>query len=454
MTNRLLIKGGVVLTQDSVLGDLPGADVLVEEGKILEIGPDLAVSDAQTIDASGMVVIPGFVDTHRHMWQTVLRGILPSCTLNGYFQTTAALGPGYRPEDIYVSNLLGALEALNAGITTVVDWSHNNMTPAHADAGVGALRDAGIRAMYAHGTPAGFEWWFNSALEHPDSRRVREQHFSSDDDLLTFALAARGPGISAPEVTVHDWMLARELDARITVHAGMRVTGSHTQAVVELDKAGLLADDTTYVHATTTTDDELALIKRSGGSVSVAPYVEMLMGHGHPPTARLLEHGIAPTLSIDVVSAGPGDMFTQMRTALTQGRLSAFGEDPDVDFEPTLTHTDVLGFATLAGAQACGLGNRTGSLIPGKDADIVLIRAHDINTIPLVDPAATVVTYADTANVDTVIVRGEIRKRAGKLVGIDLPRLRQEAERSRDYVLEKASMNDLRRVKTVGEGHI
>lgn len=436
MTNRLLIKDGFVLTQDPDLGDLRGADILVEDGKIVEIGPDLVVSDAETIDAAGTVVIPGFVDTHRHMWETVLRGVLPACTLDGYVAKITDIGPAYRPEDIYIGNLLGALEALNAGITTIVDQSHNNNSPEHADAGIAALREAGIRAMYAHGTPTGPEWWFGSVLGHPDADRVRGQHFSSDDDLLTFALLARGPGVTTPEVTVHDWKLARDLDARITAHVGMRITGMQIQAIVDLERAGLLGADTTYVHATTSTDEELDLIARSGGSVSVAPYVEMLMGHGRPPIQRLLDHGITPTLSIDVATSVPGEMFTQMRVALAQGRISAFADDDiDVAFAPSLTHTDVLQFATLAGAQACGLGGRTGSLTPGKDADIVLIRADDINTLPLNDPAATVVTFADTSNVDTVIVRGEVRKRAGKLVGVDMAWLRQEAERSRDHVL-------------------
>lgn len=442
MPSRLLLKNGFVLTLDPALGDLPRADVLVEDGKIAQIGPDLSVADAETVDAAGTVVIPGFVDTHRHMWQTVLRGVLPACTLDGYLaQVVGAIGPAYRPEDVHTGNLLGALEALNAGITTIVDWSHCNNTPEHADAGITALRAAGIRAMYAHGTPAGGEWWSYSELGHPtDASRIREQYFSSEDDLLTFALAVRGPGVSRPEVCVHDWQLARELAARISVHVGMRITGVYGQAIAELDRAGLLGADTTYVHANTSTDDELAMIKRTGGSASVAPYVEMVMGHGHPPITRLLEQGVTPSLSVDVATSVPGDMFTQMRTALAQGRISSFGDDVDVAFAPALTHADVLGFATRAGAQACGLGDRIGTLAPGMDADIVLIRADDINTMPLVDPVATVVTSADTANVDTVIVRGEFRKRAGKLVGVDLARLRADAERSRDHVLRSSGM--------------
>lgn len=433
---RLLVRDGILVTLDPALGTLPGTDLLVEDGTIAAIGRDLPVTDAEVVDAGGTVVIPGFVDTHRHTWETVARGALPACTLDHYLhRVTGVIGPAFRPEDVHAGNLLGALEALNAGITTLVDWSHCNNTPEHADAGVAALREAGLRAVYAHGTPVGREWWAGSGLEHPDARRVRARYFSSDDSLLTFALAARGPGVTRPEVCVADWTLARDLDCRITVHAGMRITGAHVRAVDELDRAGLLGPDTTYVHATTSTDAELEKVRRSGGSVSVAPYVEMLMGHGPPPIARLVERGLAPSLGVDVATSVPGDMFTQMRTALVSGRISSFGDDVDVPFASALTHVDVLRFATLAGAQACGLGDRVGSLTPGKAADLVLIRADGVNTMPVVDPVATVVVSADTANVDTVIVGGVVRKRAGTLVGVDLPTLRATVERSRDHVL-------------------
>ncbi len=442
MTARLLIRGGFVLSLDETVGTRPVADVLVEDGRIAAIGNDLGSVDAEVLDATGTIVMPGFVDTHRHTWQTSVRGVLPSCTLDGYLGTViATLGPVYRSDDVYVSNLFGALEALNAGVTTLLDWSHCNNTPEHADAGIQGLRESGIRAVYAHGMPASGEYWFDSVLNHPeDARRVRSQHFSSDDDLLTFALALRGPGVSRPEVVAHDWQLARELDARISMHAGMRITGVHVQAVDELHQAGLLNAATTFIHLNTNTDAELGLIAQAGASASVAPYVEMLMGHGHPPIGRLLAQGVTPSLSIDVTASVPGDMFTQMRTALVQDRIAAFGDDPDVAFSPTLTHGDVLRFATIAGAAACGLEQRVGSLAPGKDADILLVRADAINTFPVVDPVATVVTSADTSNVDTVLVRGEFRKRDGVLVGVDMPRLRALVEQSRDHVLDAAGM--------------
>lgn len=431
-----------MVSLDDSVGLLPGADVLIENGVIAAVGRDLAAADAEVISASGMIVLPGFVDTHRHTWQSNLRGVLPSCTLEHYLSSVVGTyGPAYRPQDVYAGNLWGALEALNAGITTLLDWSHCNNTPEHADAGIQALREAGIRAVYAHGTPAGGQYWADSALNHPeDARRVRSRHFASDDGLLTFALALRGPGVGRPEVVAHDWALARDLGARISMHSGMRVTGLHTQAIDELHKAGLLGADTTYIHLNTNTDAELAMIADSGGSASIAPYVEMVMGHGLPPIGRLLAHGVTPSLSIDVTTTVPGDMFTQMRTALAHDRIAHFGADPDVAFAPSLTHHDVLRFATIAGAAACGLDDRTGTLTPGKDADIILVRADAINTFPVIDPIGTVVASADTSNVDTVLVRGEVRKRGGQLTGVDLPALRAMVQHSRDHVLRTAGV--------------
>lgn len=440
MTHRTLITGGHVVTLDPAIGTIAGGDVLIEDGRIIAVERHVHAIDAETIDATGTIVIPGFIDTHRHTWETVLRGMLPDCTLDGYLANVAgSVGPAFEPSDIFAGNLLGSLEALSAGITTLVDWSHCNNTPDHADAGIAALRETGTRAMYAHGTPAHGEWWLGSDRPHPgDARRVRNEHFSSESDLLTFAIAARGPGVTTPAVVDHDWRLARDLDARISVHVGMRITGMHVNAVDELHRAGLMGADTTYVHASDSSDTEMDKIAATGGTLSIAPYVEMLMGHGHPPVGRSIRSGLAPSLSIDVATSVPGDMFTQMRTALIQERIRSFGADVDVAFAPDLSHTDVLQMATVNGAAACGLSKRVGSLTPGKEADIVMIRSDAVNTMPVVDPVATVVTSADTSNVDTVMVRGRIVKRHGQLVDTDLARVRDLAENARDGVLHRA----------------
>ena len=205
-----------------------------------------------------------------------------------------------------------------------------------------------------------------------------------------------------------------------------------------LDQLGLMGPDTTYIHCTDSTDQELDLIASTGGSASVAPYVEMLMGHGVPPTGRLVARGVRPSLSIDVVSSVPGDMFTQMRTALVQERILAFTETPDMPFAPTLTHRDVLEFATIDGARACALDHKVGTISPGKQADIVLIRTDQVNVAPVVDPVATVVIAADTSNVDTVMVAGRIVKHNGQLARVDLPSLLRRLDGARDYLLSQA----------------
>ena len=436
-----LIRGGYVLTLDPSLGDLPNADVLIDGDTIAAVGHGLTAGPhANVIDARHRIVMPGFVDTHRHTWQTPVRGVLPSCTLDEYFAGMLDnIGLQYRAEDVYIANLMGALEALNAGITTLLDWSHVNNTPEHADAAIGGLTDAGIRAVYAHGVPVGGDWWANSSRKHPeDIRRIRTQYFQSDDQLLTLAMAARAPGNTTAEVAIHDWKLARELGIRISVHVGMRLTGVHVNHVLTLHQLGLMGPDTTYIHCTDSTDEELDLIARTGGSASVAPFVEMLMGHGVPPTGRLVARGVRPSLSIDVVSSVPGEMFTQMRTALVQERSLAFTDTPDIAFAPTLTHRDVLEFATIDGAKACALDRRIGTITPGKQADIILIRTDQVNVAPIVDPVATVVISADTSNIDTVFVAGRIVKHNGQLVRVDLPRLLERLNSARDHLLSKA----------------
>jgi 5-methylthioadenosine/S-adenosylhomocysteine deaminase len=439
---RLLIRNGFVVSMDPDIGEIAHGDVLVEDGKLAEVGRGIVASEAEEIDAAGMIVMPGFVDTHRHVWQTPVRGVLPCCTLDHYFAVMlGSVGGHYRPEDVYIGNYAGSLEALNGGVTTLLDWSHISNTPDHSDAAIQGLRDARIRAVYAHGVPTGGEWWAFSELDHPeDIRRVRDAYFSSDDQLVTLALAARAPGNSNFEVAKHDWALARELGIRISVHVGMRLTGVHVNHVKNIHDLGLLGADTTYIHCTDSTEEELDLIAESGGSTSVAPYVEMLMGHGHPPTGKLLARGVRPSLSVDVVSSVPGEMFTQMRTALVQDRIGSFTDSPDLAFEPTLGHKDVLEFATIDGARACALEDKVGSLTPGKQADIVLLKTNAINTAPMINPMGTIVVFSDTSNVDSVFVAGRAVKRGGELLDVDLERTFAQLDESRNAILSKGGL--------------
>jgi cytosine/adenosine deaminase-related metal-dependent hydrolase len=220
----------------------------------------------------------------------------------------------------------------------------------------------------------------------------------------------------------------------------MRLTDVHVHHVKNLDDLGLLGPDTTYIHCSDSTDEELDLIAETGGTASIAPYVEMLMGHGPPPTGRLVDRGVRPSLSVDVVSSVPGEMFTQMRTALIQERIGAFPDTPDEAFAPTLTHKDVLEFATIEGARACALDDKVGSLAPGKQADIVLLKVNAINTAPMVDPVGTIVVFADTSNVDSVFVAGRAVKRNGRLVDVDVDRVVQTLEESRNHILSQGGL--------------
>jgi 5-methylthioadenosine/S-adenosylhomocysteine deaminase len=441
-SQRLVIRNGFVVSMDPAVGDLPHGDVFVEDGKIVEVGTNLGISDAEEVDAAGMIVMPGFVDTHRHTWQTPVRGVLPSCTLDHYFAVMLGqVGGFYRPEDVHIGDYAGALEALNAGVTTLLDWSHISNTPDHSDAAIQGLQDAGIRAVYAHGVPTGGEWWSFSELEHPaDIRRIRDTYFSSADGLITLAMAARQPGNSNYDVAKHDWSLARELGIPISVHVGMRLHNLHYQPVKDMHDLGLMGPDICYIHMTDLTDEELDWIAETNGKASVAPYVEMLMGHGPPPIGKLLARGVRSSLSVDVVSSVPGEMFTQMRTALAYDRILEFTDTPDIAFGPKLTHTDVLGFATIDGARAIMLEDRIGSLTPGKQADIVLLQTDAINTAPVLDPHGTIVTFSDTSNIDSVFVAGKALKRGGQLVGVDVKSVIGKLEESRNHILSQGGL--------------
>ncbi|MGP4015588.1 amidohydrolase family protein [Saccharopolyspora sp. 5N708] len=420
MTERMLLRGGLLIGLGQAVpggqGDVPQrGDLLVEDGRIAAIGPDLAAVDAEVVDATGKIVLPGLVDTHRHTWQSVLRQRGADWSFQDYFEEIfLRLGPRMRPEDVYAGTLLGALGALDSGVTTLVDWAHVQNTPEHADAGLDALRDAGIRAVYAHGWPCtdAQRWMSNSTEPHPaDLRRLRER-IPGDDGLVTLAMGARGPRSTIPEVTTADFELARELGLRITMH----VLGDND--VDQLHGAGLLGPDLTLVHASRCHDGELKLAADHGVSVSLAPQIELTMpGLGLPTIERLLAAGLAPTLSVDSETAAAADMFTQMRMAVAAHRAWHGRE---------LSTRDVLCWATAHGAAAVGLSDRIGSLVAGKAADIVLLRADDVNLVPLTAPTEAVVLAAHAGNVDTVLVAGQVVKRDGRLVG-DLARARRLA---------------------------
>ncbi|HEY3198985.1 MAG TPA: amidohydrolase family protein [Actinomycetes bacterium] len=445
MGTKTLIRGGTVITMDPELGDLPQGDILIEDGKIAGIEQHID-ADAEVVDASGRIAIPGFVDTHRHTWEAAIRGCAPNATLDDYFvEVLDTFAPAYRAADVYASNLAGSLECLNAGITTLVDWSHINNTPEHADAAIRGLQETGIRAQYAYGSAntSLSDYWFESKIAIPaeDVRRVRETYFSSDDGLLTMGLATRGPGFCVEDVVRAEWSLARDLGIPITVHVAMGRVAGRFGMIKQLSDYGLLGPDTTYIHCCYFSEEEWRLVAESGGSISIAPQVEVQMGHGWPPVMKAIEYGLPPSLSIDVVTTAPGDMFTEMRSAFgtERARVNAECWQADTPVPDTmLTARQMLEMATINGARVAGLDDRTGSLTPGKRADVVLIDARALNVAPVIDPVAAVTLCADVSNVETVMVDGQIRKRDGKLVG-DVDRARNLVEAARDYLLAETA---------------
>jgi 5-methylthioadenosine/S-adenosylhomocysteine deaminase len=442
-----VIRGGTVVTVDDRLGNLTAADVVIDDGLIVSVGEAGDVRDAEVIDAAGGIVMPGFVDTHRHTWQAALRNIASDWTLGHYFTGLHfGFSPHFRPEDTYIGNLLGRLEALESGITTMLDWSHNLGTPAHADAAADALVEAGGRSIFAHGCGA-LHWQVPSSLAHDeDIRRLRNERFPSDDGLVTLALAARGPQFTPLDVAAHDFGLARELGLRITVHVGDGEWGK-TKPIDALDGLGLLGPDVTYVHCNTIGDDELDRMAATGGTASVAPDVELQMGHGWPATGRLLRAGIRPSFSIDVCTSNGGDMFGTIRTAIgcQRGLDNAAAEAAGLNASSLdhleITCRDVVEFATAQGAAACGLDSRIGSITPGKEADLIVLRGDALALTPLNNPEGAIVYNGHPGLVDTVIVAGRVVKRDGALVGVDLDRVRRLAVESRDFLFSEAIKN-------------
>ena len=435
-SNRTLLKNGCVITVDKQLGNFRRADVLIEGTKIAAVGPDLAAGDAEVIDASNMIVMPGFIDSHRHMWEGILRNIGVDYPLEGNESYLAfvlnVLAPVYRPEDVYAGNLISALGAINAGITSILDWSHIQASPQHTDAAINGLKDSEMRAVFAYGPP----WYEAMKPEHPDwFRRAAKAHFSSKDQLLTLSFAALGPEFSTVDDVRANWLVARECDARITAHVGVGSFGKNMK-VAEAGRTGIYGADTTFIHCTTLSDEEIQMIVDTGGTVSLASPVEMMMGHGLPPTQRFLDRGLRPSLSVDVETNVPGDMFTQMRSVLALQHALLFDQKlaGKENLPAPLNARDALEFATIEGARANGLDHKVGSLTPGKEADVILLRSDDVNIVPVNDPVGAVVWGMDTSNVDTVFVAGKALKRSGRLVG-NVDRARKLAIASRDYVV-------------------
>ncbi len=425
---RILLKGGVVLTLDRQVGDFAQADVLIEDGKIREVRPNIAVSDdaAAVVDATNRIVIPGFIDSHHHFYQGILRNILANGLLNPDYNRdiSNALTAPYNAADVYAGTLVSALGMIDMGTTAAVDTSQVNHTPEHSDAGIRALQESGLRVVYAYSRGAG-----DRAQYPQDIIRLRQTYFSSDDQLLTLALGT--------SLDRRLFQIAREIGVRIVSHG----VADRTEATLkELAAAGLLMPGDEYIHCTHLSSDAWKLIKDTGGNVSLAVPIEMAMGHGMPPIQEAIDHGVPPSLSSDVDVTMAQDPFTVMRAAFTLQRLLVLqrARKGEQNLPPLLTCRDVLEFATVNGARCLTLENKIGTLTPGKEADIVMLATDRINVWPLNNAPGAVVNLMNPMNVDTVFIAGKVKKWRGNLIGVDLPRVRRLVQEARDGVVRRA----------------
>ena len=431
---RVLLRGAVVVSMDPEIKDLAEGDVLIEGSTIKAVGRDLsaAAGDGQavSVEMGGMILIPGLVDGHRHSWQNQFRRLIVDADLPTYMATThGGMALHYRPQDMYVGDLVTMLGAIDSGVTSILDFSHNTRTAAHSDAVFKAYQETGIRAVHASAPPNAGAW-----DEHwpEDLKRLRDS-FTSPLTSVRLAIDFRRPRPAAELIA-----FARANGLSITFDGVLGPASS--REMEELGRDGLLAPDVTVIHATDMADAVWRHFKDAGIGVTLAPTSDEQIGlsGGTPPIQKALDFGIRPSLSVDVEVSLATDMFSQMRCILATQRMQSAalryrGETPPA----WVTNRDVLEFATVQGARHIGLARRVGSLTPGKEADIVAIRAEDVNNLPLNNAIGTVVQGADTKSVDIVLIAGQPKKWRGEMLGVDLDRVRSLAEESRDYLAAK-----------------
>ncbi|MDR7319921.1 cytosine/adenosine deaminase-related metal-dependent hydrolase [Catenuloplanes niger] len=447
------------------MGNFETADVLVEGKKIVAVGPAVRADGADVIDARGRIVMPGFVDTHHHQFETALRSFLSNGLLTDDGSGSPSANPSYtdhvlqrfarvyRPQDVYINSLFAGLSQLDAGVTSVLDVSQIHHSPEHSDAAVQALIDAGRRAAFGY-----FEGDGRPSARYPqDARRLRNQWFSSDNQLVTMVMG--GEVYLSEEMYTQSWRIARELGLPIAAHA---VSGAGMRPILDDIARGTggtgndigFGPDVLLIHMTGMSDLAWRRARDAGVRVSVAVPIEMTMRHGTPPLLTLQEMGMEPSLSSDVETTMAADAFTLMRSALTMQRMlvnqrvldqgdytpPTHWPTPAPGTPPLLNVRDVLRFATLNGARDLHLEHRTGSLTPGKEADIILLDTTALNVTPLNSAPGAVVSLMDRTNVETVIVAGKVRKWRGTLLDTDINRLRTELEKSRDHLFRAAGI--------------
>ncbi|MFI5067360.1 MAG: amidohydrolase family protein [Streptosporangiales bacterium] len=429
---RLVIRGGHLLTMDPELGDIPAGDVLVDGGRIAAVGPALDAPGAAVLDARGMIVAPGLVDTHWHLWNTLLRGLSGSGP--GYFRACARLGPAFGPDDLSAGTLLACAEAINSGITTVHDWCHNVRGPSHAQAGVRALASSGLRARFSYGYAAGHP--NDQPMDLPGLAALHRD-WDPHGGRLSLGMAWRGTGGSNPAMRVAPAIYRKEIEAArglglpVTVHASGPPSAAGQIAALAAD--GLLGPDLQVVHANCATGAELAQLAGAGSPVSLSPFSELLIGYGLPQTSALLAAGIPVGLSADTTAlTGNADMFAIMK--LTLGLVNAAAHE-----ESAMTARRALSLGTIEGARTPGLAGVTGSLTAGKRADVIVVAADGPNLGVLTDPAQLLVTAAQPADVRHVLADGRFLKRDGAITALDLAQVTADARAALARVTARAA---------------
>ncbi len=422
---EFVIRNTYVMTMDPALGDIRGGDVHVKNGEIAAVGKNLQAAGAEAIDGAGMIVLPGFVDTHWHMWNTLLRSMAGDTAERGYFAMSPGLGKFYTPGDMYQGTRLASAEAITAGITFVHDWSHNIRGPEFAEENLRALREAGIRGRFSYGTAQG-----QAPTEPVNLTDLTRLHGDwarySNDGLLSLGLAWRG---GTSDVARKEFDAARGLGIPLSAHGGLGAPGQ----IVAMSQAGLLGKDVQLIHVIAVSPEDIAAIAAADSPVSLSPFTELRTGFGFPKTGELLDAGVRIGLSVDTTGlSGNADMFSIMKLIqnVENGRaLSEF----------KLPARRVLELGTIGGARSMGVDHLIGSLAPGKRADLIMVTTRDINMAVFSDPAYLIVDAAQPSNVDTVVVDGRILKRARKLTAIDTEQVVSEASAAFDAVRKRAN---------------
>ncbi|MCR4457213.1 amidohydrolase family protein [Pseudescherichia sp. L3] len=428
-----LIRGATILSMDDSVGNIEHGDILIRGSTITAVGQNVDAQDAHVIDATNMIAMPGMVDSHRHSWEGQLRRINPNATcLDDYSNATHfSFAKYYRPADIYVGNLLTALGAIDAGITTVIDNSHNSRTAAHSDAAVEALLDSGIRAIHASGAPVAGEW--DKAHWPGNWQRLQEKYFTNNpESLVSLAVMAQ----LEPEL----WAEARRLGLPIVTEFFGAEMGSELESLYQ---QGLLGPDNIFNHCTALPDEGWDILRKAGVRVNVCPRSDSHYGieSGMFAIEAAQRHGISPGLSVDNETSYSTDMFMEMRVAFYLQRVMGMHQQHCCDSAhslKTLPAAQLLKAATVDGATCAGLQDKIGSLTPGKQADLILINAGEINLYPNGNAFGTVVHATERSNIDTVMIGGRTVKQHGKVVGVDSTRLRAAIDESRAHLFSAA----------------